>query len=469
MKYCFFIGALFCSVIMNAQTLTLKDCIETAIKNNLEVKQAEWQSKTSEVNWKQTRANQVPFVNSGISHGVNQGRSIDPFTNSYINQEVAFANYSLNSSVVLWNGGSLRNSTQRDALSYEAAKMDLQQARENITINVILAYLQILNNEEQVSLAKQQTSATRQQVERLEVLNKQGAIPPATLYDLRGQLATDELNEINAKNNLENSKLTLAQLMNVDYSSTMQVERLLQNADISLYTDQSDAIYQLASQQLAIVKAAEFRKQVASKEINAAKGGRLPSVVFNAGLGTNYSSAASTLDLLSTSDVATSNYVTVNGNKIFVYAPQNNYSSQKISYSNQWKNNFNSGISLSLRIPILNGAQARSRIDLAKILEERATFESQTIKTQLKQNVQQSYINMTSAYERYIKLQQQVQDFTESFNAAEVRFKAGVGTSVDYIIAKNNFESAKGNLVAAKYDYMLRTKVLDFYQGKSLY
>lgn len=470
MKYCFLIlTVLLLNTVMYAQTIALKDCIETAIKNSLEVNRAEWQSEINRVNWKQSRANQLPFVNTGISHGINQGRSIDPFTNSYVNQEISFANYSINSNVVLWNGGNYRNSTQRDALAFEAAKMDLQQAKDNITINVILTYLQILNNEEQLNLAKQQTIVTRQQVERLDVLNKQGAIAPATLYDLRGQLATDELNEINAKNALENSKLALAQLMNVDYSASMKVEKLSAMNDPALYSDQPEIIYDLASQQQAIVKAAELRKQVALKELSAAKGSRLPSVVMNAGLGTNYSSAASTLNLINTTDVTTNDYVMISGTKVPVISPQNNYSSQRISYFDQWKNNFNSGVSVGLRIPLLNGAQARSRINLAKIRQDQAEFESKTIKTQLKQNIQQSYLNMNTAYERYLKLQQQVKDFTESFKAAEVRFLAGVGTSVDYIIAKNNLERARGNLVAAKYDYLLRTKVLDFYQQKPLF
>jgi outer membrane protein len=469
MKYHLFIGALLCGIIVNAQTLTLKDCIETAIKNNLSVKQTEWQSETDKYNWKQTKANQLPFLSSGVSHGISQGRSIDPFTNSYVDQEIKFANYSINTNVVLWNGTNLSNSSKRDALNYEASKMDMQQAKDNITINVILTYLQILNNEELLSLAKQQTSSTKQQVERLETLNRQGAIAPSVYYDLKGQLAGDELNEINSRNNLENSKLTLVQLMNVDYSSTMQVEKVPAEVIITLYSETADGVFGVASTQLAIVKAADLRLKSSIKEIAAAKGSRFPSLVLNGGLGTNYSSAASTLSLVNTTDVITSNYITIGSTKTYVYTPRNTYNSQKITYFDQWKNNFNSTVSLGLRISILNGAQSRTRINLAKLQEKRAAFEVQTTKTQLKQNVQQAHINMTSAYERYIKLQQQVQDFSESFKAAETRFQAGVGTSVDYLIAKNNLERAKGNFVAAKYDYLLRMKVLDFYQAKPLY
>ena len=126
-------------------------------------------------------------------------------------------------------------------------------------------------------------------------------------------------------------------------------------------------------------------------------------------------------------------------------------------------------MSIGLQIPILNGLQARSRVKQAQILEKRADFESQTIKTQLRQDIDQAYINMNSAFERYQALSRQVNDFTVSFKAAEVRFNAGVNTSVEYMLAKNNLDRATANLIAARYDYILRSKVLDFYQGKQLW
>jgi outer membrane protein len=466
MKTSLCILLLFVALLGNAQTYTLKDCIEAATKNNIDVKEASLRAETAGAYAKQSKAIQLPFLSSGISHGINQGRSIDPFTNSYVDQSINYANYSINTNVVLWNGGNLRNSSSRDAFNYEAGKLELQQAKENITINVILAYLQVLNNEEQLELAKQQVEITRQQVERLNVLNKQGAIVPATFYDLKGQLATDELNEINVQNNVQASKLTLARLMNVDYSPAIQLQKLRDDAMLIEYADKPDSIYQNAVLNLSLVKAAEYRLKSASKEIAAAKGSRSPSLVFSGNMGTNYSSAASTLALANTADVLTNDYVIIGGNKSYLYSPQNTYSSQKISYINQWKNNLNSSISIGLRIPVLNGAQAKTRINLAKITEQRTTAELQNTKSQLKNDIQLAHLNMASAYERYIKLQQQVEDFTTSFKSAELRFVAGVGTSVDYLISKSNLDKAKANLIAAKYDCALRSKILDFYQGR---
>jgi outer membrane protein len=167
--------------------------------------------------------------------------------------------------------------------------------------------------------------------------------------------------------------------------------------------------------------------------------------------------------------VATSSYVTISGSKVPVFEPQSLFRSQKITYGDQWKNNFNSSLSIGLQFPILNGLIAKSRVKQAQIVESRTSFETQTVKTQLRQAIDQAYVNMNSAFERYQALSKQVEEFTRSFKAAEVRFNAGVNTSVEYTIAKNNLDRATSNLVAARYDYLLRSKVLDFYQGKQLW
>src|SRR3954470_799116 len=195
--------------------LTLKECIETAIANNLDVKTSEFAMDNSKVNMQLAKGQLLPSLNTSIIHGNNQGRNINPYTNTYINQSVNYANYGLDGSATLFNGLSIQNSIKQYSLSYQAGKMDLQQQRDNVTINVILAYLTVLSNQDQLILANQQAEVTRKQAERLEILNKEGAIAPSTLYDMRGQLGTDELNVVTTKNALETAKLTLAQLMNV--------------------------------------------------------------------------------------------------------------------------------------------------------------------------------------------------------------------------------------------------------------
>jgi outer membrane protein len=150
-----------------AEKLTLRQCVETAINNNLNVNQSSLDMQAARVNQKQARANMLPTLFGAIDHGFNQGRNIDPVTNTYINQEVNFANYSLSSGVTLFNGLQLQNLVRQNTLAYDASKMEWQDEKDNITLAVILAYLQILNNEDQLIQSQNQAEVSRKQVERL--------------------------------------------------------------------------------------------------------------------------------------------------------------------------------------------------------------------------------------------------------------------------------------------------------------
>jgi outer membrane protein len=141
----------------------------------------------------------------------------------------------------------------------------------------------------------------------------------------------------------------------------------------------------------------------------------------------------------------------------------------KIPYKSQLNNNLSSSISLNLRIPFFNSFFARNRVNLAKLTLKNDELVATTTKTQLQQSIEQAYVNMTSASDRYKVLLEQVTAFTESFRAADIRFNAGLGTSIDYLTAKNNLDRTNINVIAAKYDYVLRTKILDYYQGKQLW
>jgi outer membrane protein len=445
--------------------ITLKQCVDAAIQNNLQVRQSDLQMQAAGVTLSQSKANMLPDLAGNLGHGFNQGRSIDPFTNSYINQQIAFANYSLSSGIVLFNGFQIKNLIKQNALSYEANKMDLQQTKDNVTLNVILAYLQILNNAEQLQQSVTQAGVTRRQVERLTVMNEAGAIQPAQLYDLRGQLANEELAIVTNQNALNSSKLALAQLMNVPYQADLMVEKIDADTLTLQYDNDPKALYATSIKQLAIVKAADLRTQSALKSVQVAKGVALPTVGLTGSFNTNYSNAATKDVLIGTQEVPSGDYIHLNGSKVPVITTKNDYVSQKISYGDQFNNNYNTAVFLSIQVPILNRFRARNRVALAKIDLKNAQVTAETVKTQLSQNIEQAYFNMTAAIDKYKTLQRQVAEFTESFKTAEVRFNAGAINQVDYLIAKNNVDRANANLITAKYDYIFRGKILDYYQG----
>lgn len=452
-----------------AGTLSLKQAIETGIANSQDVIRAGLLKDAAEINWKEAKANRYPSLNANAGYGINQGRNIDPTTNSYINEKVNFSNYGLNSSVLIFNGLSLHNAIKQNNYTFQATKMDFQQAKDNLTISIILAYLQVLNNEDLLSLANNQRGVTSKQVERLEVLNKEGAIAPSALAEIKGLLGDNDLSVINAQNSLETAKINLCALMNVAYDKNMQLERISIESIATKYETSADSVYQTALDQFALIKAAELRVKSAESAVRSWRGNLFPRLTLDGNLGTTYSSGSRRDILLGVIDEPTNAYVIVNGNPTPVIVPSEQTNSVKIPYRTQLDNNLNSQISLNLSIPIFNAFQARNRVKRAKI--DLKTFElaDRTTKTQLQQDVEQAHLNMTTSLSRYRVLIDQVKAYEESFHAAEVRFQVGLGTSIDYLNAKNNLDRTNINLVIAKYDYVLRTKILDYYQGKQLW
>ena len=452
-----------------AGKLTLQQCIETGIANNLDVLQSDLQAQADEIGWKQAKLNRLPDLNGSAGYAIRAGRSIDPFTNTYINENNKSSDFGLGSGVTVFNGFSMQNLVKQNKLNYEASKMTLQQRKDNLTLSIILAYLQVLNNEDQLVQTRNQMELTKQQVDRLETLSKEGAIRPSDLSDVKGQYAGDKVSIINAQTAVETAKINLCEFMNVPYDKNMTVERLDVTTFTDKYADTPEKIYETALEQFAQIKSVNYSTQSAEKAVKVAKGGLFPLLGLSAGYGTNYSNTGTTQNFINTTDVASSDYVIMNGSQSPVFKKQDNYSQEKISYFDQLNNNRNSGISLDMRIPIFNSFQQRNRIKVAKLDLKNRELVEKTTRTQLQRSIEQAYIDMTSAFDRHKALLEQVDALTESFRAAEIRFNSGVGNSYDYLLVKNSLDRATINLINAKYDYVLRTKVLDFYKGMKLW
>ena len=433
---CFFFFLLTAISATAQHTLTLQQCIDSSLAHNIPVKQYELLAQSAQVNWKQARMNLLPDLNANISHGLNSGRSIDPFTNTYVTQSVNTATYGMNSGLTVFNGLTLQNRIRETASAYEASRMEWQQQKDELVLNVILSYLTVLNNEDRVQVALKQTEISQQAVDRLTVLNNQGAIKPSDLSDLKGQLMNDQLAVLTAKDQLETSKLLLAQWMNKPYDTHMKLERINVEEALTAYAGTPDDVYQSSLNQFAQVKAVELRRKSAEYSVKTARGQLYPSVSVGAGINTNYSSIAQS-------------------------------GGQKISYTNQLRNNRYTSVGVGVSIPIFNGSFARNRIKLADINLRNNELVEENTRLQLRQLIDQAYLSMTNAFERYKVLLDQVNAYQESFRAAEVRYQAGVGTSIDYLTAKDRLDRANVNLLNAQYDYILRKRILDYYRGST--
>jgi outer membrane protein len=424
---------------ITGRPLTLQECVQTAISNNLDVRQSDLDMQRAEVSMKQSKYNLLPNISGQIDHSINQGRNIDKTTNSYVNQQNTQGNYYFTANLTLFNGWRLLNTLKSSQYAFEASKMELQQGKDQLMLNVILAYLQILTNSDLLLQGQKQVEVTQKQIERLELMNQEGAIKPSDLSDMKGQLADNKVSIIKSQNDLDAARLSLAQLMNVPYNKNLQIERLRADQFDLNYSATPDSIFNIALQQLSIIKAADLRKKSAEKAVQAARGNLFPTVGMGAGFSTPYSSTS------------------------------RDTFNKRIGYYDQLSNNYSTSVGIGISIPIFNNFRFRNQIALAKINLKSAEYTSETSQIQLKQAIERDHFNMTAALNRYQALVEQVAAYAESFRAAEARFNAGASTSVDYLIAKNNLDRANVNLIIARYDYVLRTKILDYYQNKPLW
>lgn len=427
---------LFFSFQLAAQKVyTLQQCIDSALANYIPIQEAEIRKQNARIGLSQARTNLLPDLNADVNHSYNSGRSIDPTTNQYVNQNVTAANYGASSNLTLFRGLALQNNIRQKSFAYESANMSYQQVKDRLVLDVLLAYLDVLNGEDQVELSIKREETSQKTLERLQVLNKQGAVKPSDLTDLEGEVLSDQLTILDSKSLLETFKLALSQLMNKPYDPNMKLERINFTDVLQRYPRSADEVFQNSLNQFALVKAAELNTRSFQYGIKVAKGQLYPSIGLGAGINTNYSSVA-----------------------------QN--STGKIPYGNQLKNNRFTSVGVGVSIPIFNRMLARNQVKLAENDYKTASLLEQNFKRELHEQIDDAYLRMTNAYDRFQLLAQQVKAYESSFRAAETRYNAGVGTSIDYITAKDRYDQAQINLLSAKYAYLLRTRVLDFYNGK---
>jgi outer membrane protein len=459
-------------------TYSLEDCIRIALETNPQVKISELQVKTNENVYQQSRWQRWPSLNFSAGQGFSSGRNIDPFTNTYVQQSVNSSNYQLGASMVLFNGFQLQNSVKRNDTNLKASQKDLDAARNDLMLNVALTYLQVITNEELIEVAQRQLDASGFQVERTGKLVAAGTLAESNLLDLKAQQANDELSLVNAQNNLETAKLNLKQLMNMPGSEQINVVKIpVKDPSLQPYDATIQEIYDVALGNLPQMKAAELRVEAARRSIEIAKGAGMPSLSLGGGMGTAFSSAAPNQRFIADGTGSTTvevpsatNFVTYQGISIPVMqrVTTPNGRLQDFGYFNQLDGNRNSSVSLSLRIPIFNQFQVKYNVSNAKIQEMNAKYQSQQVQLSIRQNVEQAYIDMNNSAKRYSATANQVQALSETFRVAQVRFDVGAINSVEYNIAKANLDRANSNLIQTKYDYVFRTKILDFYMSRPL-
>jgi outer membrane protein len=445
--------------------LTLDECIAIALDKNLDLKSIKLSAKTSEVYYNQSRSDMIPSLNANFNLGLNNGRSIDPFTNGFIDQELTFSNAGLSLNATLFDGLRIMNSIKRDRFNLLASEMDIEENKQNLVLEVTLRYIQILNNIDALELAKSRLETTKVQLKRLEVHYIQQIGNPVDYTDMLGQSTIDESEIIIAHNNLKTAILDLAKLLNLDLDTNSDFQNILGLVGSEKYPYSADDVFEQSLQNLATFKSKEYRIDAADTGVKVAKSSFYPEISLFGQLNTNYSSLANLYSETGTQIVETGDFVAISNQEFPVLRNETQFESTTIDYNDQFNNNLNSVVGISMRIPILNSFRARNSVKIQKIELDQSVIELENTKLLFKQSIEQAYNNMESAYNRYFIQIQQVEAYDESFRVNEVRFENGVSNIVDYITSKNNMDIAQLNLNKNKYEYLLRVKILEYYRG----
>ncbi|MDZ4664108.1 MAG: TolC family protein [Bacteroidota bacterium] len=452
---------------LNAQNnWDIKSCIDYAVKHNIQLKQADLNNQINKNNSDQSKANILPTINLGASHTYNFGKTIDRFTNTFANTQVLSQNFFISSNVVLFNGFSQYNNLKANEYAYLSSAESLKQQQYDLTLNVVNMYLNVIFTDELAGISKGQYKITQEQLDRTKKMVDAGALAKSVQFDIEAQLANEEVNVTNAENNYQLALLSLRQIMNLDSVGSFNVVK--PNLDVegqSILKDDVQSIYETALKNQPGIKSAEYSLLSSEKTLATARGRRYPTVSMNGSMGTGTSGLAK--DITGFNIVGYDTTAVTTGGQ-YVLSPRTELVTKSIPFADQFKDNVNKSFGFTVSVPIFNGLQTHTGVKNAKLNLINARYSQDLAKQNLYKTIAQAYTTAKAALSRYMANKKSVEASQASFNFADQKFNVGSISAFDYNTAKNRLLVAQSNLLQSKYDYILRLKVLDFYQGKDL-
>jgi outer membrane protein len=459
----------------------LKTCVEYAVQHNISVQQADVQSRLAKLQADLAKNSQLPSLSGSSGMGLRLGRSIDPTTNGFTNTQFLYNNFGLNGGVQIFNAGKLRNSANATDYSWQASLADMQNAANDISLNVATFYLQILSAIEQTEIAKIQISQTKEQLIATKKRVDVGLLPEINLLELETQLANDSSNFISAISNVEQSKLSLKALLNLDAAKPFDVVvQPVEQIKLQNFADlQPEYVFSVASQNLPNVKAANFRVKAAEKNVKASKANFYPTLSFGYSLSSNFSNQFKYISGYEFSGYSTptalSPYVTVNNSKYYVQSPVFTSTSGTRNWGNIWNgwgnqvnNNFGQSLGFQLNIPIFNAGQSKISYQQAKLNFRSASLQEENTQRKLKQDIFSAYTNAVVALNKLNATQKAMTSAEKAYSFATKRYELGLLGTIELLNNQNNFLKAKVNFKSAQYEYVFRIKLLEFYKGENL-
>ena len=431
------------SLVVNAQKIwTLDECIQHAYENNLDINRQKIQVSAAEFGFWYARSQVLPTANAFANYTFNKGRAPNFDTYTYVDQAFQDGNVGVESRLNIFNGLYNYYSIRGNHFNLLSQLENVEHLKDNIAINIAGAYLQILLNQELLSIAQDQLEITQQQVARNEKLVELGTLSRGDLFQIQAQKATERANVIKAENTLEISYLTLAQYMDLESGdlNTFAIVIPELTIDDAVPLKSVDNVYGDALENLAAVKSAEFLLKSQEKNLSAARGLRYPSLSARFLYYTLYSE------------------ISVN--------PEDPVAPYR--WNEQLQDKGYQQLSFSLNIPLFNRLDAQNQISRSKVNMLDAQVVLEQTKQTLYKTIQQAYADANAALEDYEAYGEAVRSMEEAFYYAEQRYNVGILNSVDYNTAKNNLTKAQSDLLQAKYQYIFYAQILDFYGGNSI-
>ncbi len=437
--------------LVTAKLWSLEDCINYAVSHNLSIQQLQLQQEDAEVQVNTAQMSRLPNLNAGVGQTWSFGRG-QTVTGLYESQTLSNSNLSVSSSVPLFTGFQIPNQIAKSKLDLQAATQQLEKAKEDLALNIASLYLQVLFNKEILRVNEEQLIFSTSQIERTKTLVDVGKVPHSQLTDINAQAAKDEVSVIQAKNTLELSLLDLAQSLELERARFFDIEVPVIENVVEEYMSSvqpPDVIYDNALNIKPMIKEQELRLESTKKSLKIAESGYLPKLSLNMSYGNSYYY----------------NYSAEGQWVVNKDLPDGGYTWHNKSFSNQWKDNAGESIGLSLNIPIFNRFQVRNQVRSAKLNIQNQQFVLDNTRKTLYKEIQTAYLNATAAQEKYRASGHAVIASTEAFKYATERYDIGKSSVYEFNEAKTKLIQSQSEQIQAKYDYIFRTKILDFYNG----
>ena len=426
---------IFSANVQAQEKWDLEKCISHAIENNLNIKQQEASKEQSAVELSTAKWSRLPDLNGGASHSFNFGRSIQA-DNTYKSLNTQNTSFNLNTSIPLFTGLKITNNIALEKLNLKAATEDLNKAKEDISIQVASAYLQVLFNEELAQVAHIQVELSKEMLVQKEEYFKNGKASEAEWLEAKSRVAQDQLSAVQANNNYKLSLLDLSQLLELPSPENFSI--VSPTAEMEEYMESISSPADIYNQAILFkpsIKAAQYRLEGAAKSVKIAKSAYFPQLSFGAGLSTNYYKVAGMKNSL---------------------------------FGSQLRDNFSQYLGFQLTIPIFNRFGTRNQVRSARIQQNTLNWQLEDSKKALYKEIQQAYYNALGAESRYQSSITADKAAEASFNLMKEKYAEGKANATEYNESRTSWMKAISEKLQAKYDYIFRTKILDFYKGVPL-